>query len=83
MAMKKDALIDEPAVEEAEEEKVTIRIPITRENQADVFVRVNQRTWLIKRGVSVTVPKCVVEVLENSENAMMEALEYQNKVQRD
>jgi hypothetical protein len=47
-----------------------------------VFVRVNHRTWLIKRGVTVEVPECVAEVLHNSETAMLEAMEYQGKVQK-
>ena len=28
---------------------------------------INERTWLIKRGVEVEVPECVAEVLENRE----------------
>ena len=70
--------------QEAQEEKlVKIRLPLTREDQGDVFVRVNHRTWLIKRGVTVEVPECVEEVLRNSETAMLEAMEYQGKVQKD
>lgn len=63
--------------ESGSEKLVTIRLPLTKENQADVFVRVNQRTWLIKRGESVEVPECVVEVLRHSEEAMLEAMQYQ------
>ena len=76
-------LTEEVDVNEQEEKLVTIRLPLTRENQSDVFVRVNQRTWLIKRGETVQVPECVVEVLNNSEKAILEAIEYQNKVQKD
>lgn len=32
----------------------------------DVFVSVNNRNWLIQRGVEVEVPECVAEVLERS-----------------
>ncbi len=63
------------------EELVTIKLPLTRESQNDVFVRVNHRTWLIKRGEYVSVPKCVVEVLENSERAILESIEFQQKAQ--
>ena len=56
---------------------VNIRLPLTKELQSDVFVRVNERTWLIKRGQTVTVPKCVVEVLEHAEEAEMYAMQYQ------
>ena len=84
MATKKDLLTEEPIVEEEpEEELITIRLPITRENQQDVFVRVNNRTWLIKRGETVRVPKCVVEVLNNSERGMLEAMRYQEAMAND
>ena len=66
------------AVEETEkkEELVKVRIPRSRENQDDVFVAVNGRTWLIKRGVEVEVPPCVVEVLQHQEEALTKAYEY-------
>lgn len=44
---------------------VRIKIPRTRKDEGDVFVGVNERTWVIKRGVEVDVPACVAEVLEN------------------
>lgn len=53
----------------AKEKTVKIRLPKTRELQDDVFVSVNERTWLIKRGVEVEVPECVAEVLANAEKA--------------
>ena len=66
---------------EEEEKLVKIRIPITRDQQDDVFVGVNGRTWLIKRGVEVEVPECVVEVLQYKEEALMKAYNYQASVQ--
>ena len=80
MATPKKA-VEEPAIIEAapeSEEMVTIKLPLTRSEQDDVFVRVNQRTWLIKRGVTVTVPACVAEVLEHSEEQTLAAIEYIN-----
>lgn len=62
---------------EATEEKVKIRLPITRTETDDVFVAVNGRTWLIKRGVEVEVPPCVVEVLRNQEEALRKAYDFQ------
>lgn len=56
---------------------VTIRLPLTREEKDDVAVGVNGRTWLIKRGVSVEVPKCVAEVLRHSEKMLMQSIEYE------
>ena len=78
---KENTAADAP-VKEAEPKKekmVTIRLPLTKDDQGDVFVRVNHRTWLIKRGENVTVPECVVKVLENSEHALMQALANQAK----
>lgn len=59
------------------EELVSIRLPLTKDNQADLFVRVNQRTWLIKRGVTVQVPRCVAEVIDNAERMQMEGMAFQ------
>ena len=60
-----------------QEELISIRLPLTKEMQNDVFVRVNHRTWLIKRGETVKVPACVVEVLEHADQATAESLQYQ------
>lgn len=60
-----------PAVTEVPKEKmVKIRIPRTRADEEDVFVSVNMRTWLIKRGVEVEVPECVAEVLRHQEEML-------------
>ena len=66
--------IDETA---EQEELISVRLPLTKELQNDVFVRVNHRTWLIKRGETVKVPACVVEVLEHADQATAESLQYQ------
>ena len=56
---------------EAHEEKmVKIRIPRTKADQEDVPVWVNERSWIIKRGVEVEVPECVAEVLRHQEEAL-------------
>lgn len=62
------------------EKLVKIRIPITRENNADVYVSVNERNWLIKRGEEVEVPECVVEVLRNQEIALEKAYNFSESV---
>lgn len=64
------------AAETKTEELVKIRIPRARDNQDDVFVAVNGRTWLIKRGVDVEVPPCVVEVLRNQEDALTREYDF-------
>ena len=55
------------------EATVRIRLPKDRRDQEDVFVGINEKTWLIKRGVEGEVPVCVAEVLENRE-AMLEKI---------
>lgn len=54
----------------ATEKLVKVKIPRERGNDADVYVSVNDRSWLIKRGVEVEVPECVAEVLRNQEIAL-------------
>lgn len=61
----------------AKEKTVKIRLPKTRENQDDVFVSVNNRTWLIKRGVEVEVPECVAEVFRNQERMLEETFAFE------
>ena len=55
------------ARKENAEKLVKIKLPLDKDHKDDVFVSVNERTWLIKRGVEVTVPECVKEVIRNSE----------------
>jgi hypothetical protein len=68
------------------EKMVKIRIPKERGNDSDVYVSVNERNWLIKRGVEVEVPECCAEVLRNQEIALEKADafndEVENKVSR-
>lgn len=46
------------------EKKKKIRIlPGRNDQDGTLFVSVNDRTWLIKKGEVVEVPLCVVEVL--------------------
>ena len=60
------------------EKMVTIRIPRTKANQEDVFVSVNMRTWLIKRGVEVEVPECVAEVLQHQEEMLEKIMIFED-----
>ena len=39
---------------------------------------VNERTWLIKRGVEVEVPQCVAEVLVNREHMLETIMAFQD-----
>ena len=62
---------------------VKIKIPKTRENSDDVYVAVNGKSFLIKRGVSVEVPEYVAEVLEHSEEMQAESMEYEDSVKTE
>jgi len=63
---------------EVKQELVKIRLPRKTKNDEDVFVSVNEKTWLIKRGVEVEVPKCVAELIRNSEEMQEEIYEFQS-----
>lgn len=60
-------------------ETVRVKIPLTRgdEEKEDVYVAVNGKTFQIKRGVYVDVPKSVAEVLEHSEEMQAVAIAYE------
>lgn len=77
--MAKNNTSPEQIPEQTEEDLVTIRLPITpgREKQEARYVGVNGRSWVIPRGIQMQVPRCVVEVLEHSEEAALEAFQYQ------
>lgn len=61
--------------------KVKIKIPKTRDNTDDVYVAVNGRSFLIKRGEYVEVPDFVAEVLQHQEEMLAEAMEYEEAAQ--
>lgn len=82
MATSKAPLEEKETAKTPETEKmVKIKMPLTRNEKDDVFVSVNMRTWLIKRGVEVEVPECVAEVLRHQEQSLEEAYEYTEKMQ--
>lgn len=56
---------------------VKIKIPKTRDNLDDVYVAVNGRSFLIKRGEYVEVPEYVAEVLQHQEEMISEAMAYE------
>lgn len=72
--------VDEPvkaAPAPAVPRMVTIKLPLTRTEKDDVFVGLNGKTYLIKRGVEVTVPDGVAKVLERREKMLSIAMEYE------
>jgi hypothetical protein len=69
--------------EAPKEKMVKIRIPRTKADQEDVFVSVNMRTWLIKRGVEVEVPECVAEVIRHSEEMLENIMLFDEAHKKD
>lgn len=59
------------------EEKVTIKLPLTRSEKEDVWVGLNGKSYLIKRGVNVEVPAGVAEILQHQEEMINLAMEYE------
>lgn len=59
------------------EKTVKIRLPRERKDQEDVFVSINERTWLIKRGVEVEVPECVAALLHDQEHMLEQIMEFE------
>ena len=74
--------MEETKKTEAPKEKmVKIRIPRTKADQEDVPVWVNERSWLIKRGVEVEVPECVAEVLRHQEEMLENIMLFEDAAQ--
>lgn len=62
--------VAEPKPSRPTREMVTIRIPRDPLGKSDsIFVGVNFKNYILKRGTTVRVPVEVAEVLRNSENA--------------
>lgn len=89
MATKKDVKTEEfaaeaikPEVIEAEardeedywNELVPLKIPIDRDHRDDVCISANDRTFHIRRGVEVMVPRNIKEIWEQSQQAEYDAI---------
>ena len=60
-----------------EEELVSLRIPRERNDKEDsVWVCVNDRSFQIKKGVEVKVPRCVYNVLMRAQKQREAAYDY-------
>ena len=80
---KPEPIVEETAVEETKKvntpKKVTIKLPLSRTEKEDVYVGLNGRTYLIKRGEYVEVPYGVAKILERREKMLSIAMEYEAK----
>lgn len=57
--------------------KIKIKLPLTRTEKEDVFVGLNGKNYLIKRGVEVEVPAGVARILERREKMLSAAMEFE------
>ena len=58
---------------------VKIKLPVTRTDKEDVYVAVNGKSYLIKRGVDVKVPAYVAEVLKHKEEMLTLSMEFESQ----
>lgn len=54
------------------EKTVKIKLP-RKKGEPALYVSINERSWMIKRGMEVEVPACVAELIRNSERMQDEA----------
>ena len=73
---------EETKTAEVKEKTYKIRIPRLRDDESDVFVSVNDDTWLIQRGKEVEVPECVYEVLCNQDKALEAAMDFESTLNK-
>ena len=64
-----------------DDEYVSIMIPISHENKADVFLSLNDESCVIKRGQRVMIKKKFARVYEDSRDQETAALMYMEKAQ--
>lgn len=60
-----------------QEKTVIIKIPLDRTVEEDPVVWVNNRRYIIKRGVPVEVPESVAEILANQEKMLQYCYDYE------
>ena len=78
----KEAPVSEVIEPKKEEKERTVLIKLPKmKNEGDMFVSVNNKTFLIKRGVEVEVPESVAEVLRRSEEMQEQAEAYRESAQ--
>lgn len=61
------------------EKMVKIKLDLTRSEKDDVYVALNGKPYLIKRGVEVEVPEGVVEILKHKEEMLAQAIEFETQ----
>ena len=67
---------EQQEVQQTEQKKDTVRFTLFKNNdkyKSDLFVGVNGKSYLVKRGVEVELPRGVYETIKNSEAQMVAA----------
>lgn len=80
-AKKKEAAVAPVvAADEGLTKKVKIKLPRLRDDAEDKVVWVNERRFLIKRGVEVEVPVAVADIIEHEEQMLDYIYDYESKM---
>ena len=72
----------EQEAQQAKQKKNTVRFTLFKDNdkyKGDLFVGVNGKSYLVKRGVEVELPRGVYETIKNSQAQMVVASETMEK----
>lgn len=64
----------------AKEKMVTVKLPRLKGDNEAMYVSVNERNWLIPRGVEVEIPECAALIIQQAEEAEEAAFAYENKI---
>ena len=62
------------------EEKVKVKLPLTRTEKEPVYVARNGHTYRIKRGIEVEVPVGIAKILKRKEDMLVAAMDYEESV---
>ena len=74
----KQAEAQQQEVQQTGQKKDTVRFTLFKDNdkyKGDLFVGVNGKSYLVKRGVEVELPRGVYETIKNSQAQMVAASE--------
>lgn len=66
----------------ANNDTVKIKIPITKTETEDFWCALNGKSYLIKRGVYVEVPKAVAQMIEDREERLAAAIAKEAELQQ-
>ncbi len=78
---KENAMAETTSRAKKEEDLVEFTLPLTYKKEIDdypVFCALNFKSYLIKRGVPVKIPRALKESFEEAEKAKVKAYEYAN-----